>query len=579
MAGPAVGWKDGVGWVDASGAPTGAPKTQEDIRAIMGDAPPVGWKDGVGFVDKDGRPTGNWAQGEQFEQMVNKTAEQAPPVNLEVGWGNTAGTRLGAESTSYRRGIDDTPWGNIAQPSAYQYGGAPGVARAEAERYGGLAQASDNRAAPNLSSSPFGAQYANDRGLDQGSRGSQLYGLGQLQGLIEGRGPSVAQQQQYAGLAQAMQQQAAIAASARGGGANLAFAQQQAAQNAANMSGSAIQQNAILRAQEQMGAINNYGGLAQAMRAQDQARAAQSAQLAGQQAAIDMQSRQTNDSRNLAYEQMRRGVFQDQMGARQAGEAMNAGIYQQNQDRQQRADMAAAEERGRIISGATSAAGAVIGSMVAPGPGTAAGAAVGKVAGDTAAAKSDVRAKKNIGDGATAVRATMREASPYEFDYKNPGRDGEGRRIGVMAQDLERGPLGKQVVKTGSDGQKVIDGPRGLGLALASSADQEKRLQRLEALSKANQGSDPISQAAIARSVLPGTLHYEALAKAQRETELNELDRAARHEAARSLQLADERRARDAEERLASEMRMREALKPRAQPQASGYPALAMAGR
>jgi hypothetical protein len=451
-----------------------------------GPKPAVGWKDGLGWLDENGNPTTATPRDEaDMRRVLAEASARTAPVNLSDGNPNTSTSvvvpgqpvqavgQTSGNSTTYRAGIDDRPWTNVAQPSAYLYGGVPGGATNEVNRYTGLASMADSRQAPQIAGNQYGRQFGGDMATEASSRGNQLYGLNQLQGIIEGRGPSVAQQQQNIGLAQAMQQQRAIAASARGGGANLAAAQQAASNAAAGLSGNAFAQGGLLRAQEQSGAINNYGGLANAMRGSDQARAQLTGQMANSQASLDLQSRNANDSRNLAYEQMRRGVFQDQMGARQAGEAMNAGIVQQNADRSQRADEHADAERDKYVGAGLAAGGAVVGTMIAPGAGTAAGAAIGN-------SLSDVRAKKNIGDGAEAVRATIGAAAPYTYDYKNP-KDGQGRRIGVMAQDLERGPLGKEVVRTGPDGQKVIDGPRGLSLALASSADQEQRLRQLEA--------------------------------------------------------------------------------------------------
>lgn len=465
-----------------------------------GSRPAVGWKDGVGWLDAEGNPTD--AVPSDFHGSDNPghvfTDTKAPPVNLSDGNPNTStsvitpggpvipvGGNNGGNVTTYRAGVDDRPWTNVAQPSAYLYGGVPGGASAEVGRYSGLAAASDGRLAPQISGNAYGQQLGADLAQEAAARGNQQYGLGQLQGIIEGRGPSVAQQQQNMGLAQAMQQQRAIAGSARGGGANMAAAQQAAANAAAGLSGNAFAQGGLLRAQETMGAINAYGGAANAIRGNDQARAQLVGQLANSQASLDLQNRNANDSRNLAYEQMRRGVYQDQMGARQAGEAMNNGIIQQNADRSQRADEHADAERDKYIGAGLAAGGAIVGTMIAPGAGTAAGAAIGS------GISSDVRAKTNIGDGADAVRATIGAAVPYTYDYKDPAKDGDGRRIGVMAQDLERGPLGSQLVRTGPDGKKVIDGPRGLSLALASSADQEHRLRQLEAasgLSQVDQG-------------------------------------------------------------------------------------------
>lgn len=358
---------------------------------------------------------------------------------------------------TYRRGIDDAPWNNVVQPSAYQYGGKIGFAEQEQDYYGQKARLADARLAPTINDTYYGRQLGQDRATELGARGNQEYGLGQLQGIIEGRGPSVAQQQQNIGLAQAMQQQASIAANARGGGANIAFAQQQAAQNAAGLSGNAVQQSAMLRAQEQTNAINAYGGQASALRGADQQRAQQAGQLAQQQANINMQNRQVNDTRNLAYENARKEVVQTQGQYRQAGEAANAGVYASNADRNQQKDMADDARTDKWISSGLAAAGTI------------------------AAVASDERAKTGIKDGSGQVQDTMRGLSAIEFGYKDPQRHGEGRKLGVSAQDMEATGLGSQLIRHDADGTKMIDGAGGVSLALAAGAENQRRLDELDA--------------------------------------------------------------------------------------------------
>jgi len=363
-------------------------------------------------------------------------------------------------------GEDNRDWANVYKPTAYYYGGRRGMAEQEQARYQGIAQLANTRRAPQFGETTYGRNYAGDRGYDLASRGNQQYGLGQqqyalsqLQGTIEGRNLSVAQAQQNMGLAQAMQQQASIAASARGGGANLAAAQQTAAQQAASLSGNAYQQGALLRAQEQSNAINAYGtqaaaygGAASAMRGQDLQRAGLSAQLAAQQSSIEMQNRASNDARNLAYEQMRRGVFQDQMGAQQAGEAANAGVYASNADRDQRqrqADQAAATQMG----------GGTIAAM--------------------AAAASDVRFKENIQPAGATMDRTLDGMGSYQYMYKDPQRHGGGQQAGTMAQDLAATPLGKSAVAQGPDGL-YVKAPQATNLALSGLARLNERLRAVE---------------------------------------------------------------------------------------------------
>jgi len=97
---------------------------------------------------------------------------------------------------------------------------------------------------------------AGDRFLD--ARGNMSQGLGYYQDMIEGNGPSVAEQQMRAGLDQSIAAQTAMAANARG---NQAAAMRQAGTAGAAMQMQGNQQAAQLRAQEQQAAMQGYAGL------------------------------------------------------------------------------------------------------------------------------------------------------------------------------------------------------------------------------------------------------------------------------------------------------------------------------
>jgi hypothetical protein len=477
MAGMAVGWKDGVGWVDAQGNPAEPPDSRKGIgggalgeqldpaqsnaidAAAKGNTnPAVGWQDGRGWVDKDGRPTnaGKPANETALRDMAQKSAAEAPPINLSKGWDQAGDYRNGAESSTYRPGVDDHVWNKVLQPSAYQYGGEPGVADFEEERYAGMARNADTRLAPQISENTYGRQFGGDMGLDLESRGNQLYGLQQLQGMIEGRGPSVAQQQMNMGLAQAMRQQASIAASARGGGANLASAQQAASNAAAGLSGNAFAQGALLRAQETTSAINNYGGLANLVRTGDATRAGMNADLAKSQADIAVKNKAINDARNMYYEDARKDVFKTQMGARQAGEAANAGVYTSDADRAQQQGQHEDDRVDKYAGG------------------------VASLLGTGFAAISDVRAKKDIRPAGASMDRTLDGLGSYEYNYKDPARHGEGRQTGTMAQQLAATPLGASAVASGPDGL-YIKGPQATNLTLSGLARLNERVRAVEA--------------------------------------------------------------------------------------------------
>jgi hypothetical protein len=77
----------------------------------------------------------------------------------------------------------------------------------------------------------------------------------------------------------------------------------------------------------------------------------------------------------------------------------------------------------------------------------------------------------------------------YSFKYREPfaSQHGGERRVGVMAQDLERNPLYASSVKTGPDGYKRVDSGQATMANIAADAemarivsDQERRLRAVE---------------------------------------------------------------------------------------------------
>jgi hypothetical protein len=122
---------------------------------------------------------------------------------------------------------------------------------------------------------------------------------------------------------------------------------------------------------------------------------------------------------------------------------------------------------------------------------------------------SDVRAKQGIAQaGPGAQDATIRGLDAYQYDYRPEYQDWaaqvgglpagakDGRQTGIMAQDLERTPLGQTMVSTDPQtGMLAIDGGQAvttsLGLIgrLGERADElERRLAELEAQRQAAAG-------------------------------------------------------------------------------------------
>lgn len=255
------------------------------------------------------------ASGQQIASPFpakNGQQVQAPNAPAYEGNGNLAG-----QGTQYRPGIDNAPLEYIQKPTNFEYGGTATGAADEAARYAQMGR--DAAMNANTLGAAYGAQYQNGMAQSGQSREQQMQGLGYLQNQINGTAPSVAQNQMNAGLSAARNQQASIAASARGGGANLAAAQQAGANAAAGMSGQAVQNSALLRAQETQTAMNAYGTQAGAMRQQD----IQGAGLGqtGQQYYSGLGA-QTQGQ----YESARQGVMNSQLNAGMSAENQNAAI-------------------------------------------------------------------------------------------------------------------------------------------------------------------------------------------------------------------------------------------------------------
>lgn len=157
-------------------------------------------------------------------------------------------------------------------------------------------------------------------------------------------------------------------------------------------------------------------------------------------------------------------IFQSAIAGKDDARAKDAHIQAVQQQieiaRQQLAASKDASERafwGGIISSGLQALGAV---------------------GASAALASDMRAKTNITDGDGDVMNMLDKLKAYGFDYKNPKKHGEGNRIGIMAQDAQKSPLGKSFTLKGKT--LSLDVANALGAALAASANLHARLKKVE---------------------------------------------------------------------------------------------------
>lgn len=381
-------------------------------------------------------------------------------------------------------------------------------------------------------------QNANTTREDQ-FRGQQMGLADVLTRRAQGMGgPSLAEQQMRAGNDANMKAALSMAAGARGGSSPLA--QKGVAQNLAGMNQQTNQQAMQMRAQEQMQAENSLGALLAQGRGADQNTALanqqwqnqgtmqqgqfnQQTNLANLQA--QMNQRQLNDARQQAAWENMFGVGQANQRGQMQSDQINAGIAGANaaanaamqggllntagglggaaimaSDKRakknisfgdedgkfaehdsiltdkQEADAKAAEEKaaerkkaGKEMAGATlaGAGSGMIGAAAAHG-------------GWNRFLTSDKDTKQGIKTVNDKVDSLLEALKPYEYEYKDQERFGEGRRLGVMAQNVEKADMGKELVSSLPDGTKALDVPKSLGAALAGIGRLEERLSVLE---------------------------------------------------------------------------------------------------
>jgi hypothetical protein len=144
-----------------------------------------------------------------------------------------------------------------------------------------------------------------------------------------------------------------------------------------------------------------------------------------------------------------------QAAGAQRGVALNSAIAQQS------ADTAAAQNRAGFISNLAASGAQVL---------------------------SDERLKENIkptsGSASDSIESFMDALQSYSYNYKkdkapNGKENPKGEVKSVMAQDLEKSDLGKQMV-IDTPGGKMVDYAQGMAMMLAGLAELNKKTKELE---------------------------------------------------------------------------------------------------
>lgn len=342
-----------------------------------------------------------------------------------------------------------------ATATNYLYGGQPGAADADVNRFRTIGGALRDRAAPQ-------ADYTNAdqaRGFGLQDRGDQQNAVSLYRDAAMGNGPSAAQSQFQQGLDASLRAQQSIANSARGGAMARSAARSEGAANAGDMSARATSMAAALRAQEMQSAMQGYAGASGQLRGSDLMAQGQDAQQAQFQAGMQLQSRGQNDQAGLGYEQLGQGARSMEMGGNAAMENAKAQRWMA-QNGWANASTEAANQRESERQDRYIAAGAAVGSA--------------------AIASSDARGKKDVKPGDGKVKGFLDALQAHEYSYKDPARNGAGRHVSPMAQELEHaGPVGRSMVTDTPHG-KVVDYGKGLGAMLAAQASLNTRIESLE---------------------------------------------------------------------------------------------------
>lgn len=251
-------------------------------------------------------------------------------------------------------------------------------------------------------------------------RNAQMQQLGQLQriagGQQQGAGELAVQRQVQNALA-AQQAQARMAR----GGQNAALAMRQGARNAAGigLSGAGQAQQAAMG--DQMNAQGLLANVAGQGRQQDLGLAGQNAQL------------------QQGYQQLLGNMGQGELSSM-------ASMY------------GAAQQNPGMLGGLMQGAGGLLGGI--------------------SDLVSDERLKTDVSDAGNDIDEMLGKLLPKAYVYKDK-RHGAGKRVGIMAQDMERSKAGRTVVKERPVG-KVLDVAAAISAALASAARLHHRLSKVE---------------------------------------------------------------------------------------------------
>jgi len=336
-----------------------------------------------------------------------------------------------------------------------------------------------------LDKSSFGQKLADDEN-QKAIRAQQTAQTQRLSDRATGQAPSLAEAQLKAATNRSLAQQLGAAQSARGGSSGLRERQLMKQQGQARRE--TAEAAAVTGIQEQQSAEQQLAQQLQAQRATD-------INLAESDRASAQKLQEILLNENLGVQGMNLSGFQSAAQNR-GGLVKNLGsglaaISDSTLKKNIKKEGASAtkdsekskdkedKESSKMMKFAKGFAGSESTSNSSDGVGTAAlSRAMSKI--------SDEDSKKNIKKDEEDFnpKSFLDALQAYSYEYKDAGKKmpegGEGKRLSVMTQDLEKaGPVGKSMVTNTPQG-KVVDYGRGFGAILAAQTHLNSRLAELE---------------------------------------------------------------------------------------------------
>lgn len=328
---------------------------------------------------------------------------------------------------------------------------------------------------------------AEDISVDPRLKAAQMSALSDLQDITKAGGMTAMDQskvgavlsqlnQQERGSRDAIMQREAEMGRA-GSGTELAslLESDQGAATRASQQGTDIAAQAQQRA---LDAINQTGALSSQARGQDFSEQAQQAEAKDAMAKFNAEHLQSTNAANVATQNAAQAA---NLAEKQRVSDTNAQIAGQNREIAANAHQTSYQDemdRRKAIADALAAKAqaqqnvqkqnaTTFGSLVGAGGSVGAGLI----------AKSDERSK-NVSRETPDMDSFMAALKPLMFKYKDPESPGAspGENVGVVAQDVEKTPVGKTMVKNTPDG-KMLDLQKGFGVILAALAALHDKIE------------------------------------------------------------------------------------------------------